>query len=117
MLVVILQINELMTLDVVAYKYYTSTCIVSIYTIYFLKRLKQYLFDIPCTMLLVLMFFASDCGCVFEDKVYQVGDIWHPGSFGTCVNCTCIIDDQVRSLRANVNITLCLNHKRRQIND
>lgn len=37
MLVVILQINELMTLDVVAYKYYTSTCIVSIYTIYFFE--------------------------------------------------------------------------------
>ncbi|KAL4220423.1 hypothetical protein ACF0H5_020826 [Mactra antiquata] len=33
-----------------------------------------------------------ECGCVFQGINYEVGEIWHPETFGTCVNCTCEIN-------------------------
>lgn len=38
-----------------------------------------------------------DCGCVFQGEVYPVGETWHPETFGTCVNCTCKINDRGES--------------------
>ncbi|XP_060588363.1 chordin-like isoform X2 [Ruditapes philippinarum] len=47
--------------------------------------------------LLTIMCVLVDCGCVFQGEVYPVGETWHPATFGTCVNCTCEINERGES--------------------
>ncbi|XP_053403752.1 chordin-like isoform X2 [Mercenaria mercenaria] len=54
-------------------------------------------FVIPVIILLTIMCVLVDCGCVFQGEVHPVGETWHPETFGTCVNCTCEINERGES--------------------
>lgn len=51
-------------------------------------------------LVLILITFVTamcvivDCGCVFQNGTYTVGDSWNLSDFGTCVNCTCQLNER-----------------------